>query len=130
MTSAELLTYREFSLIPVLGLNPELQRNSPVGNHCLYCENCFYALKSLQFQFHFPLRLSVSRKKICVYIKLKQCIQQIPLLNSLKCKLNSLAFFFFINIEHSVDYLTIFLVLHLSFIKILSLVQDGIVGRP
>ena len=56
----------------------------------LFCES-----KSLQFGVHCQLRLSVSREKCCVYVKLKPCVQQIPLLNSLKCKLNPLALFLF-----------------------------------
>lgn len=54
-------------------------------------------LKSLQFRFHFQLRLSVSWEKLCVYVKLKRHVQQIPLLNSLKCKLDSLILWSFFN---------------------------------
>lgn len=53
----------------------------------------FCELKSLEFKFHFQLRLSVSRERFCVYVQLKPHVQQIPLLNSLKCKVNLLALF-------------------------------------
>jgi hypothetical protein len=94
-TSAEPSTYKEFSLIPVLGLSPKLVAESSVRIVANVWEEIFLCI---QVFFHSDFILNsgqVFPQRGVVFILNKNHIgQQIPLLNNLKCKLNSSAIFF------------------------------------
>lgn len=83
------LTYKESSLIPALGLSPELLPEPSFGIIANMLRRNKLVNSSV-FSSGFTSNSGyVSREKCCIYVELKPHVQQIPLLNSPKCQLKS-----------------------------------------